>query len=80
MNIQVKPTRTGVTHFTIRINALDFRELQDRMARPITVLSSVQFHQTILDRWIEVFKEQVELNPRYRINEVSISSIYIEMI
>lgn len=69
VNIQVKPTRTGTKSFTIRINALDFKDLQDRITRPITILSSVQFHQTVLDRFIEVFKEQIGHNPKYAIQQ-----------
>lgn len=37
VNIQVKPTRNGARSFRIRINSLDFKELQDRINRPITV-------------------------------------------
>lgn len=67
VNIEVKPVRTNAKHFTIRINALDFRTLQDRIARPIAILSSVQFNQTVLDRWINVFKQQISLNPRHNV-------------
>jgi hypothetical protein len=59
VNIQVKPTRTGVREFTIRINSLDFKDLQDRINRPITILSSVKFHTSIIDRFIEVFIAEV---------------------
>lgn len=69
INIQVKPTRTGKTSFSIRINALDFKDLQDRITRPITILSSVQFHQTVMDRFIQVFKEQIGNNPKYSIEQ-----------
>lgn len=37
VNINVTPTREGVKTFKIRINSLDFKELQDRINRPITV-------------------------------------------
>lgn len=37
VNIQVTPTRDGIKPFKIRINSLDFKELQDRINRPITV-------------------------------------------
>lgn len=66
VNIAVKPTRPGIREFNIRINALDFKDLQDRINRPITILSTVKFHRTVLDRFVDVFKEQVSQNPRYR--------------
>lgn len=72
VNIRVKPTRPGVTEFIIRINALDFKTLQDRMLRPITILDGVTFNKTVIDRFIEVFKQQIQLNPRYITDEVPI--------
>ena len=65
VNIQVKPTRAGVKHFIIRINSLDFKDLQDRVNRPITILSSVKFHTSLIDRFIEVFVAEAKKNPRY---------------
>lgn len=66
VNIAVKPTRPDIREFSIRINALDFKDLQDRINRPITILSSVKFHRTLLDRFVDVFKDQVAQNPTYR--------------
>lgn len=66
VNIAVKPTREGVREFSIRINALDFKDLQDRINRPITILSSVKFHRSVLERFVDVFKDQVAQNPTYR--------------
>lgn len=65
VNIEVKPTRVNVKSFKIRINSLDFRDLQDRVNRPITVLSSVSFHTTIIDRFVNVFNEEIKNNPYY---------------
>lgn len=70
VNIRVKPMRTGVTEFIIRINALEFKSLQDRMLRPITILDGVTFSKTVIDRFVEVFKQQIESNPRYKTSEV----------
>lgn len=65
VNIQVKPTRPGVKNFSIRINSLDFKDLQDRINRPITVLASVKFHTTLIDRFIDVFVAEARKNPKY---------------
>lgn len=70
VNIRVKPTRVGVSEFIIRINALDFKTLQDRMMRPITILDGVTFNKSVIERFIEVFKQQICLNPTYNTNEV----------
>lgn len=66
----MKPTRAGVSEFIIRINALDFKTLQDRMTRPITILDGVKFNKTVIDRFVEVFRQQVQLNPIYSSGEV----------
>lgn len=71
VNIRVKPMRPGVTEFMIRINALEFKSLQDRMLRPITILDGVTFSKTVIDRFVEVFKQQIESNPRYKTSEVN---------
>lgn len=65
INIEVKPTRMGAQSFEIRLNALDFKDLQDKVTRPITVLQNITFHKTLLDRFIDTFKEQVKVNPVY---------------
>lgn len=65
INIQVKPTRTGAVPFDVRINALDFKNLEDRVSRPIAILQNIKFHKTLLDRFIDNFKEQVQENPVY---------------
>lgn len=65
INIEVKSTRTGARPFDIRLNSLHFKDLQDKVLRPITVLQNITFHKTLLDRFIDSFKEQVQENPFY---------------
>lgn len=67
----MKPTRSGVKEFSIRINALDFKHLEDRIHRPITILTGVNFNRSVIDRFIEVFKTQIALNPVYRTEQIS---------
>ena len=70
LNIIVTPTRAGAKPFTIRLNALDFKDLQDRVVRPITVLENVVFHKTLVDRFVDTFKEQIRRNPEYLTTQV----------
>lgn len=65
VKILVKPTRDGVRDFSFRINSLDFKDLQDRISRPIAILSSVKFHTSLIDRFVEVFVNEAERNPKY---------------
>ena len=69
INIQVKPTRTGAESFDIRLDALDFKNLQDKILRPIVILQNITFHKTLLERFIDNFKEQVQENPFYECSE-----------
>lgn len=69
--LQVKPTRAMAEAFDIRLNALDFKDLQDKVSRPIIVLQNITFHRTLLDRFIDTFKEEVNRNPFYDTAQVS---------
>lgn len=69
--MQVKPTRAMAEAFDIRLNALDFKDLQDKVSRPIIVLQNITFHRTLLDRFIDTFKEEVNRNPAYDTTQVS---------
>lgn len=70
VNIEVKTTREGVRPFSIRLNALDFKNLQDRVARIITVLPNVEFQKTLMEKFIDIFRDQVAENPAYVTNQV----------
>ncbi|XP_032662636.1 transmembrane protein 129 [Odontomachus brunneus] len=65
INIQVKPMRTNAEAFEIRLNALDFKELQNKVKRSIVIPQNITFHKTLLDRFISAFKEQANKNPVY---------------
>ncbi|XP_021922898.1 E3 ubiquitin-protein ligase TM129 isoform X2 [Zootermopsis nevadensis] len=69
LNIEVKSVRQGVKPFHIRLNAFDFRDLQDKVSRPITVLQNVTFHRTLVDRFLDAFREQVAENPFYETSQ-----------
>lgn len=62
VNIFVKPSTARVRPFNIRISTAHIRDLKDRVQRPIVVLPTVQF-RSLTERFVEVFKEQVALNP-----------------
>lgn len=63
--------RTRAQAFDIRLNALDFKDLQDKISRPITILQNITFHRTLLDRFIDTFKEEANKNPFYDTAQVS---------
>lgn len=79
VNIEVKSARNNVEPFVIRINALDFKDLQDRVARTITVLPNVVFHKTLLDQFVDAFKEAIRNNPVHVTNQVMFFSVLVCM-
>nr|CAD7462014.1 unnamed protein product [Timema tahoe] len=62
LNIEVKSFVPNTKSFNIRLNALDFKDLQDKVNRPINVLQNITFHRTLTDRFLDAFKEQVVQN------------------
>lgn len=69
VNIEVKPTRQNATSFRIRLNALDLKDLQNRISRPITILQNVRVHRSLIDRFLETFSDEVSRNPVYSTTE-----------
>lgn len=65
--------------FKIRLNAIDFTDLQDRLHRPITILNGVDFKRSVLENFIEAFKELVALNGTYDTDQVEYSIALIQI-
>lgn len=71
INIEVKSTRPNRPTFNFRLIAQDFKELQDKVRRPIIILPNIVFHKTLIDKFIEVFREQTSLNEVHVATHVS---------
>jgi hypothetical protein len=56
--------KPGVSPFRFRVNALEYQNLQDRLAGPIQNVRNIQIYRTVSDRFVDVFKETVAGNPR----------------
>lgn len=69
INIEVKSMRAGAESFDIRLNVFHFKKLQEKIARPITILENIKFQKSLLDKFIDNFKEQAQENPRYSFTE-----------
>nr|CAH7739502.1 unnamed protein product [Callosobruchus chinensis] len=70
LNIEVKSGVNGVRPFIIRINASDFSYLKDRVSRAtISIRPNVRFHKTIVEQFVDVFKETIAENPIYETNQ-----------
>jgi hypothetical protein len=58
------------------LNAFDFKDLQDKVLRPIANLQNITIHRTLSDRFLEAFQEQVEQNISYESTEVCLKIYY----
>ena len=60
----------------LRLNSLEYQNLQDKVRGPIQNLENIHIYKSVVERFIEVFREEVEKNPRTTVNEVRF--FYIE--
>lgn len=74
LNIEIKSSRQNVDPFVIRINARDFKDLRDRVARSIEILPNVKFHKSVMEQFVDVFKDTIKGNPAYDTNHEVIHS------
>ncbi|KAF5273786.1 hypothetical protein FQA39_LY00901 [Lamprigera yunnana] len=65
VTIEVKSARQNVNSFNIRLNSFDFKDFQDRILRPITILPNILVHKTLMDKFVDKFKEVVQENTHY---------------
>lgn len=79
ISIEVKSGRANVNPFMIRIKALDFQNLQDRVARRISIPAHVKFHKTLIDRFIDAFKDAIKNNPLYNTDDVCLKYFTYQM-
>ena len=65
IEVRVQSGRGAARVFHIRLNSLDFTALRDRLTSPINNARAVLVHSSVADRFVDVFLQQVDLNPPY---------------
>lgn len=66
INIHVRSIDSRTEPFKIRLNAVEYNDLKEKIRGPIRVARDVVIHQTLSDRFLQVFAEQVNLNAPYQ--------------
>ena len=61
----------------MRLKSLDFQDLQNKVRRQIVILENVVFHRTLLDTFIDIFKEHIEQIPIFETAQVFYLCFYI---
>ena len=69
LNIRVSSITPGVKPFVIRLNSTDYGDLREKLQAPIRNARNVVIHQSLSDKFLEAFKEQVSQNEVYQLQE-----------
>lgn len=69
LNIGVASITAGVKPFVIRLNSSDYGDLREKLQAPVRNARNVVIHQSLSDKFIEAFKEQVSQNESYQLLE-----------
>ncbi|KAI8439874.1 hypothetical protein MSG28_001342 [Choristoneura fumiferana] len=69
VNIQVIPSRDDISPFMFRVTTAALRDLQPRLAQPVRVPAHISLMPTMIERFVTVFKQHVEQNPVYYVDE-----------
>ena len=66
---QVTNRRPEISSFTIRVNALEYKNLQDKIRGSIQNQENITIFRTVSERFVEVFRETVAENGRVAVTE-----------
>ena len=69
LNIQVSSINPAVKPFVIRLLSTDYGDLREKIQAPIRNARNIIIHQSLTDRFLEAFREQVELNEKFFLAE-----------
>ncbi|XP_053600604.1 uncharacterized protein LOC128669661 isoform X2 [Plodia interpunctella] len=69
INIEVIPSRDDVKRFTFRISTAALRDLQPRLVNPVRVPEHISLLPTLIERFVNVFKQHIEQNPVYYVDQ-----------
>lgn len=66
LNILVSSVDHKMKSFKIRLNAMEYSDLKEKLRSPIVNARNVVIRQSLTDRFLEAFRHQVALNHVYR--------------
>ncbi|MCP9266131.1 Transmembrane protein [Dirofilaria immitis] len=73
ISICIKSTTQRFEPFVIRVRAESFRDLRNKLDKPIALAREVVLKQSLNERFVEAFTQQIGLNPRYDYGEPEVS-------
>ncbi|KAG7305213.1 hypothetical protein JYU34_009252 [Plutella xylostella] len=69
ITIEVIPNRPDLKQFSFRISAAALRDLQPRLLHPVRVPDHLTLQPTLIERFVMVFKQHVDENPIYYVDQ-----------
>ena len=67
LNIQIASINAAVEPFVIRLNSAEYGDLREKLQAPIRNARNVVIHQSLSDRFVQAFRDQVEQNVTYKL-------------
>ncbi|KAM3958220.1 E3 ubiquitin-protein ligase TM129 [Aphomia sociella] len=69
VNIVTMPSLNDIKRFTFRISTTALRDLQPRLVHPVRVPDHISLLPTLIERFVTVFKQHIEQNPVYYVDQ-----------
>ncbi|RVE41740.1 hypothetical protein evm_013617 [Chilo suppressalis] len=69
VNIEAIPSHDDIDRFSFRISTTALRDLQPRLTHPVRVPEHLSLLPTLIERFVNVFKQHVEQNPVYYVDQ-----------
>lgn len=67
LTVKISSSGPHITTFKVRLKAHDYSSLREKLTSPIRVARQVVIHQSLSDRFLQAFDEQVTANGLYRL-------------
>ena len=64
LHIMINNRRPEISSYKIRVNSLEYQNFQDKINGSIENVENIQIFKTVSERFVEVFRETIEDNPR----------------
>ncbi|XP_052773818.1 E3 ubiquitin-protein ligase TM129-like [Mya arenaria] len=63
IHIDVISINKNISRFTLRLNALDYKDLKEKLQSPVRNARNIVIRQTLSEQFLHAFAEQISLNP-----------------
>lgn len=67
VHIDVVSINQNIPPFSIRLNALDYRDLKEKLQTPVRNARNIVIRQSLSEQFLHAFAEQVSLNPVFHL-------------